>query len=83
MNNDPLGADDKNDLKRLKMLESVFDNAQVGIIVSEHDKKKAYINSEFTRIFGYDVDDVTSKDFMKSFLSQEDYEKHEELIQRV
>ena len=52
---------------RLKMLESVFDNAQVGIIVGDQSEKITYINPEFTRIFGFDINDSKSKNFIKSF----------------
>jgi two-component system, sensor histidine kinase and response regulator len=83
MNNDLLSTNDENYYKRLKMLDGVFDNAQVGIIVSDHEKKISYINSEFTRIFGYDINDAMSKDFWKSFFPKEVYEKNRDIIQRL
>ena len=83
MRNDPLDITVQDTHKRLKMLESVFDNAQVGIIVGDHEKKITYINPEFTRIFGYDINDVKSKDFWRSFLSQEDYEKNRDFIRQL
>ena len=74
MNSDPSETNDAGIHSKLKMLEKVFDNAQVGIIVGNHDGKVTYINPEFTRIFGYDIDDAASDNFIKSFFQEEVYE---------
>ena len=82
MKSAPLDTNDTSSHSKLKMLENVFDNAQVGIVVGSHERKITYINPEFTRIFGYDINDATSENFIKSFFQEEAYEDMAERLVR-
>ena len=53
MNNDSLMTNDKDFFKRAKILENVFDNAQVAIVIADNDLIIHHINHEFIKMFGY------------------------------
>jgi len=55
----------------LRLLTSIFDASEVGILVSDKKRNIVKINDSFTRIYGWDAHDALGKDFT-TFLSQEE-----------
>lgn len=48
----------------LRLLTSIFDVSEVGIIVSDKKRHVVKINDSFTRIYGWDRHDMLGKDFL-------------------
>ncbi len=69
--------------EKLELFQSVVNHAQVGIIILNHNKEITYINSEFSRIFGYRPEDVILPDFLKTFLPEELFNENSEQIKRL
>lgn len=49
----------------LRLLTSIFDASEVGILVSDKKRHIVKINDSFTRIYGWDRHDAMGKDFTK------------------
>ncbi len=62
------------------ILENIFSNAQVGIVVTDKDGYITHINQEFTRIFGFTDEDAVGKKIDSLFIPNEAFEKHLEMV---
>ena len=69
--------------EKLGLFQNVVNLAQVGILILNHKKEVTYINSEFTRIFGYISEDVAQPDFLKTFLPEELFDENGEQILKL
>jgi two-component system, sensor histidine kinase and response regulator len=76
---DFIGFDSDIDAKDI-IFENIFNNAQVGIIVTDADGYISLINQEFTRIFGFTPEDAIGKKIDSLFIPDEAFEKHLELV---
>ena len=67
----------------LLLLTSIFDVSEVGIIVTDHNRRVIKVNDSFVRIYGWSRTDLIGNDFM-SIISPEERElarhNHEEFI---
>jgi PAS domain S-box-containing protein len=62
------------------IFKSIFDNAQVGIVVTDANGYITHINQEFTRIFGFTPEDSIGKKIDSLFIPDEVFEKHQEMV---
>ncbi|UCG99991.1 MAG: PAS domain S-box protein [Deltaproteobacteria bacterium] len=61
------------------ILESIFNNAQVGIVVSNDERIITHINPEFTRIFGFTAEDAIGRKIKELFVPEEVYEEYDKM----
>jgi two-component system, sensor histidine kinase and response regulator len=73
------GVDSNKEVKDI-IFENIFNNAQVGIIVTDADGFISHINQEFTRIFGFTAEDATGKRIESLFIPDEVSEKHKQMV---
>lgn len=62
------------------ILENIFNNAQVGIVVTNNESIITHINTEFTRIFGYTAEDSIGCKIKELFIPEEVHEKYQGII---
>ncbi len=63
------------------IFENIFNNAQVGIVVTNTDGYITHINGEFTRIFGFTSEDAIGNKIEPLFIPEETHQKHEQMMQ--
>lgn len=60
--------------------KNIFDNAQVGIVVTDANGYILHINQEFIRIFGFTAEDAIGIKIDSLFIPDEVFEKHREKV---
>ncbi len=67
----------------LRLLTSIFDVSEIGIIVTDHNRRIIKVNDNFVRTFGWDRDDLVGHDFV-DIISENERElaiiNHEEFL---
>jgi two-component system cell cycle sensor histidine kinase PleC len=67
----------------LLLLTSIFDTSEVGIIVTDHNRRIIKVNDSFIRIYGWERDELVGHDFI-DIVAQEDRDwarnNHEQFI---
>lgn len=67
----------------LLLLTSIFDTSEVGIIVTDHNRRIIKVNDSFVRIYGWERDELVGHDFV-DIIAAEDREwarkNHEQFI---
>jgi len=68
----------------LLLLTSIFDVSEVGILVTDHQRRVVKVNDSFIRIYGWDRDDMVGHDFLQIVTEDERdlaQKNHEEFLQ--
>ncbi|MBN1848400.1 MAG: PAS domain S-box protein [Deltaproteobacteria bacterium] len=74
---------DKRHFLQMEILEQVFDNAQLGIVIANNDQFIERVNPEFTRIFGYKAEEAVGKPIIDLIFPDKSDDKPSDLTERL
>jgi PAS domain S-box-containing protein len=61
----------------ISLLSSIFDVSEIGIVVTDHNRRIVRVNDSFIRTYGWERDDIVGEDFL-SLASPDEEEKTQE-----
>ena len=62
----------------ISLLSSIFDVSEIGIVVTDHNRRIVRVNDSFIRTYGWSRDDVVGDDFLSLASPEEEEEKSQE-----